>query len=113
MLYILQDALMKLRMVMAIHQLLCVAKEDKLLIDLLPLVHKALAVRLAYIGKQPYGGLYDALQLFHFPGLRDAGLENAQSLLLLHLPYGKRHPYLRVIALGAAYHIIIAAEQLV
>ena len=56
-------------MIIAIDQLAGMAKEYEFLIYLLAGIHKALAVRLAYVSEYTDGWVYNALQLLHLAGL--------------------------------------------
>ena len=64
------------------------------------------------IGKNADGGLYDLLQRIHLARLRDASFEESNVVACRHLPYGQRHPNLRVVALGAGDDAAVGAQQL-
>ncbi len=62
-------------------------------------------VRVAYRGEYRHVGADDAFQAFHFAGLRNPRLEDGQLLVALQHQHRKRHPQLRIVALGRAVEL--------
>ena len=64
-------------------------------------------------GHHADGRTDNLLQFIHFARSRNSGLKDTQFGILVHLPYGERHTYLRVIRTGRARDAEVIFEQFV
>ena len=85
-------------------------EQTKLFLQFRFYIREVLLMSTSYIRNDTIRGAYYALQTFHFPHLRYAGLKYTESVFLRHLPYGKGYSYLRVIASGRADNAIVLAQ---
>ena len=88
-------------------------QQDELLEAFLLYGLEPLLVSLADVGDETQCGFDNLLEVYHFVGLGDTGLEDSHLGLGTDLPYREGNTDLRVVAAGRAHGIVVGLEQLV
>src|SRR6056297_990658 len=94
-------------MIFAIDQSLGFFKQVEFLSYLLPETAEIFLMRLTDIGKNTYIRPDDVFQSLHLIGFGDASFKHSQFMIPCHIPNRQRNPYLGIITLRAANHIVL------
>ena len=70
-------------------------------------------MRLSHTGQNAYSRSYNRLEFLHLIRLGNTGLEDSQSVLLVHFPDRKRYTDLRIITSGRTDDIKLIMQQLI
>jgi hypothetical protein len=110
--FLLGEDRMDVAMVETIDKHLAMREELEFFGDLLAASEEVFVVSLTYVGKDAYGWAYDVAEPIHLAGLGDAGLEDSEVVVGLHLPDREGDADLGVVAFGVGDDVVVGGEEL-